>query len=269
MNNAYAYEGLILYQAYGNLYAMIAAEDGVASIKRRRRDLYSDGIRIMVTALGLGRLKEDLESSTWRLDEGGGVDGGVAVVVAAVGCGGVRWCRRRGSGGVGWCWWFGGTAAAAMAAVAGVVLWRVRESGIIDRVDRGLRIIFGFAGKSSPKKFSGDGWWWPAVERWPTVGSGRERCGDGATDVVRVGDGGSGSGDGSGRGEVVVEPTACVRCSGDGDGSGEGDGGSGCAWCRQRGSGVDGGSGGGLWWSGDQAAAAGVVTRWWVTREGE
>nr|GEV80105.1 DNA helicase [Tanacetum cinerariifolium] len=66
-------------------------------------------------------------------DEGGGVDGGVAVVVAAVGCGGVQWCRRRGSGGVGWCWWFGGAAAAAMAAVAGVVLWHVRESGIIDR----------------------------------------------------------------------------------------------------------------------------------------
>nr|GEY19877.1 hypothetical protein [Tanacetum cinerariifolium] len=48
-----------------------------------------------------------------------------------------------------------------------------------------------------------------------------------------------------------------------------GDGGNGGAWCRQRGGGVDGGSGGGLWWSGDQATAAGVVTRWWVTREGE
>nr|GFB67705.1 hypothetical protein [Tanacetum cinerariifolium] len=47
------------------------------------------------------------------------------------------------------------------------------------------------------------------------------------------------------------------RWSGDGDGSGGGDGGSGDAWCRQ--------------WcgGGEQAAAAGVVTRWWVTREGE
>ncbi|GJX97815.1 hypothetical protein Tco_0353613 [Tanacetum coccineum] len=40
--------------------------DGVASIKRRRRDQSSDGIMIMATASGRGRLKEDLESSTWR-----------------------------------------------------------------------------------------------------------------------------------------------------------------------------------------------------------
>ncbi|GJS50533.1 ribonuclease H-like domain-containing protein [Tanacetum coccineum] len=40
--------------------------DGVAGIKRRRRDLYGDGVRNFATALGLGRIKEDLEPSTWR-----------------------------------------------------------------------------------------------------------------------------------------------------------------------------------------------------------
>ncbi|GJR01087.1 hypothetical protein Tco_0524071 [Tanacetum coccineum] len=113
--------GLILYQAYGNLYAMtgrkahlledkqissvrvfdevfstcmafgentrdlgsfgeetdeitdlhqileevLLAErgDGVTSIKRRRRDLFSDGVWNLETALGRGRLKEDIESS--------------------------------------------------------------------------------------------------------------------------------------------------------------------------------------------------------------
>ncbi|GJX60631.1 hypothetical protein Tco_0292021 [Tanacetum coccineum] len=38
------------------------AGDGVAGIKRRRRDQSSDGVRIMVMASGRGRLKEDLES---------------------------------------------------------------------------------------------------------------------------------------------------------------------------------------------------------------
>ncbi|GKA33965.1 hypothetical protein Tco_0720394 [Tanacetum coccineum] len=38
--------------------------DGVASIKRRRRDLFSDGVWNLETASGRGRLKEDLESST-------------------------------------------------------------------------------------------------------------------------------------------------------------------------------------------------------------
>ncbi|GJU61223.1 DNA-directed DNA polymerase [Tanacetum coccineum] len=42
------------------------AGDSVAGIKRRRRDLYGDGIRNFATASGHGRLKEDLESSTWR-----------------------------------------------------------------------------------------------------------------------------------------------------------------------------------------------------------
>ncbi|GKC82188.1 hypothetical protein Tco_1137905 [Tanacetum coccineum] len=38
--------------------------DGVAGIKRCRRNLSSDGVRDLVTVLGHGRLKEDLESST-------------------------------------------------------------------------------------------------------------------------------------------------------------------------------------------------------------
>ncbi|GJS54642.1 hypothetical protein Tco_0628004 [Tanacetum coccineum] len=84
--------GLILYQAYGNLYAMtgrksflledkqipsvgvfdevfstwMVAGDGVAGIKRCLRDLYSDGVRNFATASGRSRLKDDLESSTWR-----------------------------------------------------------------------------------------------------------------------------------------------------------------------------------------------------------
>ncbi|GJY27710.1 hypothetical protein Tco_0403477 [Tanacetum coccineum] len=41
------------------------AGDGVAGIKRRRRDLSSDGVRNLAMASGRGRLKEDLESSTW------------------------------------------------------------------------------------------------------------------------------------------------------------------------------------------------------------
>ncbi|GJS61762.1 hypothetical protein Tco_0656546 [Tanacetum coccineum] len=40
--------------------------DGVAGIKRRRRDLYGDGVRNFATTSGRGRLKEDLESSTWQ-----------------------------------------------------------------------------------------------------------------------------------------------------------------------------------------------------------
>ncbi|GKA60220.1 hypothetical protein Tco_0759627, partial [Tanacetum coccineum] len=38
--------------------------DGVAGIKRRRRDPSSDGVRDLVTASGRSRLNEDLESST-------------------------------------------------------------------------------------------------------------------------------------------------------------------------------------------------------------
>ncbi|GJX77614.1 hypothetical protein Tco_0324425 [Tanacetum coccineum] len=58
--------GLILYQAYGNLYAMTVAGDGVAGIKRRRRDVSDNDVRNFATASGRGRLKDDLESSTWR-----------------------------------------------------------------------------------------------------------------------------------------------------------------------------------------------------------
>ncbi|GJU78732.1 hypothetical protein Tco_1275802 [Tanacetum coccineum] len=86
--------GLILYQAYGNLCTMTGrkahlledkqissvgvfdevsfytlfqvAGDGIAGIKRRHRDQSSDGVRIKATTSGRGRLKEDLESSTWR-----------------------------------------------------------------------------------------------------------------------------------------------------------------------------------------------------------
>ncbi|GJY69731.1 hypothetical protein Tco_0472713 [Tanacetum coccineum] len=38
--------------------------DGVASIKRRRRHLFSDGVWKLKTASGRDQLKEDLESST-------------------------------------------------------------------------------------------------------------------------------------------------------------------------------------------------------------
>ncbi|GJW81284.1 hypothetical protein Tco_0145259 [Tanacetum coccineum] len=59
--------GLILYQAYGNLYVMTEHGDGVAGIKQRHRDLSSDSIRNLAMASGRGRLKEDLESSTFFL----------------------------------------------------------------------------------------------------------------------------------------------------------------------------------------------------------
>ncbi|GJU86287.1 hypothetical protein Tco_1293833 [Tanacetum coccineum] len=78
--------GLILYQAYGNLYAMtgrkshLLEDKQISNVgvfdeggwrlhrrhKRRHRDLSSDGVRNFATASGRGRLKEDLESSTWR-----------------------------------------------------------------------------------------------------------------------------------------------------------------------------------------------------------
>ncbi|GJZ23144.1 zinc finger, CCHC-type containing protein [Tanacetum coccineum] len=44
----------------------IVAGDGVAGIKRHRRDVSSDDVRNFTTASGGGRPKEDLESSTWR-----------------------------------------------------------------------------------------------------------------------------------------------------------------------------------------------------------
>ncbi|GJR21992.1 hypothetical protein Tco_0970519 [Tanacetum coccineum] len=39
--------------------------DGVASIKRRRRDLSSDGVKDLTMASGRNRLKSDLEDLTW------------------------------------------------------------------------------------------------------------------------------------------------------------------------------------------------------------
>ncbi|GJV80144.1 hypothetical protein Tco_1516014 [Tanacetum coccineum] len=44
----------------------IVRGDGVAGIKQHRRDLYGDGVRNLATTSGRVRLKEDLESSTWR-----------------------------------------------------------------------------------------------------------------------------------------------------------------------------------------------------------
>ncbi|GJW59979.1 hypothetical protein Tco_0109314 [Tanacetum coccineum] len=40
--------------------------EGVAGKKRHRHDLSGDGVRNLATASGRGRLKKDLESSTWR-----------------------------------------------------------------------------------------------------------------------------------------------------------------------------------------------------------
>ncbi|GJX86296.1 hypothetical protein Tco_0337070 [Tanacetum coccineum] len=43
-----------------------SVETGVAIIKQRHQDLHRDGIKDLATASGRGRIKEDLESSTWR-----------------------------------------------------------------------------------------------------------------------------------------------------------------------------------------------------------
>ncbi|GKC03937.1 hypothetical protein Tco_0995547 [Tanacetum coccineum] len=43
---------------------LIKRGDGVASIKRRRRDVFSDGVWILAMASQRSRLKKDLESST-------------------------------------------------------------------------------------------------------------------------------------------------------------------------------------------------------------
>nr|GFC33905.1 hypothetical protein [Tanacetum cinerariifolium] len=46
----------------------------------------------------------------------------------------------------------------SVVAAQGVVeKRRVRESGVEDRIDRGIWSIFGFAGKIQPEKFSGGG----------------------------------------------------------------------------------------------------------------
>nr|GEW88277.1 uncharacterized mitochondrial protein AtMg00810-like [Tanacetum cinerariifolium] len=58
--------GLILYQAYDDLYSMSVAGDSITGIKQSRRDLSSDDVRNLATSSGHGQLKEDLELSTWR-----------------------------------------------------------------------------------------------------------------------------------------------------------------------------------------------------------
>nr|GEY47443.1 hypothetical protein [Tanacetum cinerariifolium] len=61
-----------------------------------------------------------------------------------------------------------GVVVAAVAVGLWMVGRRVGASDIVDRLDRVIRILFGFAGKSSPEKFSGGGvvagrrQWWPA-----------------------------------------------------------------------------------------------------------
>ncbi|GKD29274.1 hypothetical protein Tco_1240052 [Tanacetum coccineum] len=50
----------------------IEGGDGVAGIKRRNCDLFSDGVRDLATASGCGRLKEDLESSTRTINQSAG-----------------------------------------------------------------------------------------------------------------------------------------------------------------------------------------------------
>ncbi|GJX84920.1 hypothetical protein Tco_0335694 [Tanacetum coccineum] len=65
--------------------------DGVASIKRRCRDLSSDGVRDLATTSGRGQLKEDLESSTALCEVGYIIMAGLLVSLYI---GGVqRWFR--------------------------------------------------------------------------------------------------------------------------------------------------------------------------------
>nr|GEV20690.1 hypothetical protein [Tanacetum cinerariifolium] len=40
--------------------------DGITTIKRRHHDIHGDGVRDSTTASGHGRIKMDLEPSTWR-----------------------------------------------------------------------------------------------------------------------------------------------------------------------------------------------------------
>nr|GFA39628.1 hypothetical protein [Tanacetum cinerariifolium] len=44
----------------------IQCVDAVTGIKQHRRDLYGDDVGNFTTTSGRGRLKDDLESSTWR-----------------------------------------------------------------------------------------------------------------------------------------------------------------------------------------------------------
>nr|GFD33601.1 hypothetical protein [Tanacetum cinerariifolium] len=84
--------------------------------------------------------------------------------------GGGGWCGFGGGEVRLWCWrqWGGdrshGGAARVVAAMMVAVAardsggkWRVVASDMMGRIDRSKRSIFGFAGKSPPKKFSGGG----------------------------------------------------------------------------------------------------------------
>nr|GEZ08532.1 hypothetical protein [Tanacetum cinerariifolium] len=90
--------------------------------------------------------------------------GGVTV---AVGCG-VGNGEMSGGGGV-----VGGGGSG--------VKWRVRASHIVDRIDRVIRVLFGFVGKSQPEKFSGGGRpatgvCWPAAEIMEKKGYEKREC---------------------------------------------------------------------------------------------
>ncbi|GJY66758.1 hypothetical protein Tco_0468996 [Tanacetum coccineum] len=54
---------ILAWHHYTVFAVTTVAGDGVAGIKRRRRDVSSNGVRNFATASGRGRLKEDLESS--------------------------------------------------------------------------------------------------------------------------------------------------------------------------------------------------------------
>nr|GEZ14817.1 hypothetical protein [Tanacetum cinerariifolium] len=120
------------------------------------------------------------------VDSSSGCHGGCGGVV--LGCRGVGGGQRQlGMVVMLWCveWWLAGGCGVeavalvdrgvAVAAVA-VGLWmvgrRMGASDIVDRVDRVIRILFGFAGKSPPKKFS-DGGVVAGGSRWPALRGGR------------------------------------------------------------------------------------------------
>ncbi|GKC79526.1 hypothetical protein Tco_1130300 [Tanacetum coccineum] len=60
------YQPYVPPRAHNRRFMHTVRRAGVAGIKRRRHDLYGDGVRNLATASRRGRLKEDLESSTWR-----------------------------------------------------------------------------------------------------------------------------------------------------------------------------------------------------------
>nr|GFA97012.1 hypothetical protein [Tanacetum cinerariifolium] len=86
------------------------------------------------------------------LDEGGG--DASAVVVSAVVVRVMMMGLRGDGGSVGGCW----SRVAVAVGCGGFEEWRcVVASVIVDRIDRVIRILFGFAGKSPPEKFFGGG----------------------------------------------------------------------------------------------------------------